>query len=298
MTFYDPDTPSPDEALARQLERSRAFRVLRQLPEPDRFWCRTMPVPTDPMTIAVLDCETTGLDPQRHRMIELAVGTITIDADRGDVVDVSAPVSWLEDPKEDLPIEIERLTHITSRMLVGQRFDDRAILAKLGRATVIVAHNASFDRSFVTRRFPGTAAMPWACSLNDVRWDELGWPAGRSVEMLLMRQGFFLPDAHRAAADVAGVMALLAMTGDGDRSIAAHLVRNAQRTNQRLFAHGAPFRCRPGLKTAGYRWSPERRAWWIEGDSERISNERIWLTQLSARIDPELAQIDWKNRYA
>lgn len=50
--------------------------------------------------------------------------------------------------------------------------------------------------------------------------------------------------------------------------------------------HGVPFECEEVLKAAGYRWSPERRAWWIEGDPERVANEVVWLQQLAVTIQP------------
>ncbi len=74
------------------------------------------------MTLAIVDFETTGLDPERPKMIEFEVGKLTIDPKAGDVLDLAQPQSYLEDPGEDLPLEIERLTQITSDMSIGERF--------------------------------------------------------------------------------------------------------------------------------------------------------------------------------
>ncbi|WP_174291062.1 hypothetical protein [Sphingomonas bacterium] len=133
--------------------------------------------------------------------------------------------------------------------------------------------------------------------MKEVDWPALGWSGGRGIAGLLTQAGFFLPDAHRAAADVWATTCLLASaTGDG-RSVAAHLVDTARRQTERLYANHAPFECKDALKAGSYRWSPERRAWWIEGDPERIANERAWLFELSSMILPAAEPVDWHSRY-
>jgi DNA polymerase-3 subunit epsilon len=297
MSFYHCNPNTPGERLARRLEAIGSHRVLRRLPDPADIWCRSMPVPGNIFKLAVLDSETTGLDPERHRMIEFAIGTLTIDLDGGDVVDVESPQSWLEDPTEDLPIEIERLTHITSDMLIGQWFREDEIAKVLAGCDAIVAHNASFDRAFVTRRFPALATLPWLCSMREVDWHELGFSGGRSIAHLLTQAGFFLPDAHRAAADVWATICLLASSTKEGPTVAAALVERSRRVTYRLYATRAPFQCKDVLKAAGYRWSAERRAWWIEGEPERIGNEAGWLRGLSSGIDPQIENIDWISRH-
>lgn len=297
MSFYHLNPNDPGKRLARQLEEQDGYRVLRRLPRPDEMWCRSMPVSDNVVRLAIIDCETTGLDPERHKMIEFAVGMLTIDADHGDVVDVTPPKSWLEDPAEDLPIEIERLTHITSGMLVGKWFPDEAIIKALAGADIVVAHNAKFDRAFVTKRFPALAALPWACSMSEVDWPAFGWSGGRGIGALLTSAGFFLLDAHRTAADVWATTCLLVSNAPDGRVNAAHLVDTARRPTERLYANCAPFECKDALKAAGFRWSPERRAWWIEGDGERIAHERAWLLGLSSMIRPATELIGWYNRH-
>ncbi|MBB3472753.1 3'-5' exonuclease [Sphingomonas sp. BK345] len=297
MSFYHCNPNTPGERLARKLEAIGSYRVLRRLPDPADIWCRSMPVPGNVFKLAILDCETTGLDPERHRMIEFAVGTLTIDLDGGDVVDVEAPRSWLEDPAEDLSIEIERLTQITSDMLIGQWFREDEIAQVLTGCDAIVAHNAPFDRAFVTRRFPTLAALPWLCSMREVDWPELGFSGGRGIAHLLTQAGFYLPDAHRAAADVWATICLLASATNDGSTIAAALIERSRGVTHRLYATRAPFQCKDVLKAAGYRWSAERRAWWIEGEPERIANEAVWLRGLSSGINPQIENVDWISRY-
>lgn len=298
MSFYHLDPHRPGERFARRLERIDDYRVLRRLPRPDEMWCRSMPVSEDVLRLAIVDCETTGLDADHHRMIEFAVGFVSIDTVIGDVVDVTAPKAWLEDPTEDLPIAIERLTRITADMLIGKRFPDAAIVQALAGTDIIVAHHARFDRAFVTKRFPTLGALPWVCSMSEIDWPAMGWVGRRGIDALLSKAGFFLPDAHRAAADVWATTCLLALPAPDGRTIAAHLVETARRPGQRLYASRAPFEVKDVLKASGYRWSMDRRAWWIEGDAERIANEAIWLGNLSPTIRPLVEKVDWFNRHA
>ncbi|WP_375392552.1 exonuclease domain-containing protein [uncultured Sphingomonas sp.] len=297
MSFYHLNPNRRGERLARRLEQLGDYRVLRRLPQPEEIWCRSMPIPNNVMKLGIVDCETTGLDPERHKIIELAIGTLSIDLDAGDVVDVTPPQSWLEDPAEDLSIEIERLTHITSDMLIGKWIPDAEVVKIASRGPGDGGAQRALRPRFAIRRFPQLASLPGACSMAEVDWPALGWSGGRSIAGLLTQAGFFLPDAHRAAADVWATTCLLTSAAGDGRSVAAHLVDTARRVTHRLYANRAPFEHKDVLKAAGYRWSPERRAWWIEGDSERINNEATWLRQLSGTIHPQTEQVTWVNRH-
>jgi DNA polymerase III subunit epsilon len=298
MSFYDLNPERPGERMARQLETLDDYRVLRCLPKPDEMWCRTMPVPESEFTLAVIDCETTGFDPDSHRMIELAIGTMSIDLEQGDITNIAAPGFWLEHPGVELPAEIQRLTHITPDMLEGQVFPDDQIAEALKGVDAIAAHNAKFDRGFVTRRFPRTANLPWICSMSEFDWAGHGLGNGRSLESLLIASGFFLPDAHRAAADVWATMCLLASPASEGTSIASRLIRNAAQDSYKIYAHKAPYELKGALKAGGYRWCPDRRVWWIEGDEAGITQQRTWLADLSPAIQAEVRAIDWVSRYA
>jgi len=89
MSFFYLNPVCPGEALARQLESYGDYRIVRRLPAPEDFWCRSMPAPTNVCKLAILDCETTGLDPQTDQIIELAIGTLSMDLDDGDVTGVN-----------------------------------------------------------------------------------------------------------------------------------------------------------------------------------------------------------------
>ncbi len=55
MSVYHLNPNSRGERLARRLERSADFRVLRRLPKPDEVWCRSIPLPENVMKLAIID---------------------------------------------------------------------------------------------------------------------------------------------------------------------------------------------------------------------------------------------------
>ena len=287
-----------DERLARQLKQRSDYRILYRLPRLDEIWCRSSPVPDiiSTTTIAVLDTETTGLDPSRHKIIEMAMVRMTVDDIVGDLIDISRPLSWLEDPGEPLTPEIEALTGLTDRDLAGQAFDERLIADAFDDVDVIVAHNARFDAAFVKRRFPHLA-HPWACSCNEIEWSAHGFAGSRSVGALLTSVGHFAEHAHRAGPDAWATAVLLAMPARDGRTIAAHLLQRARKPTHKLYATGAPFAVKDTLKAAGYRWCPARRAWSLDGDPERIANEAAWLVELCPAILPRIERCTWYDRW-
>ena len=76
------------------------------------------------------------------------------------------------------------------------------------------------------------------------------------------------------------------------------MIDAARRITHRLYAMRAPFEFKDALKAAGYRWSSEQKAWWIEGDPEGIDNEAAWLRQIASTIQPKIEKISWFERHS
>lgn len=287
------------ERCARRLNEMPDYRVLRRLPKIDEIWCRSSPVPDFLSTtrIAVIDTETNGLDPDLHKIIELAAVKMTICDIQGDLLVIDPPIAWLEYPGVPLSPEIEALTGISDHDLVGHAFDDATIAACFDDVDLIVAHNAKFDCAFFKKRFP-SLRHPWACSFSEVDWSLHGLEGGRSVTSLLTAAGHFPEQAHRAGPDAFAVACLLAIPARDDRTIAAHLVERARKPTHKLHAFGAPYSVKDALKAGGYRWCASQRVWSLEADPERIANEAKWLVALCPAIIPKIERIDWYDRHA
>lgn len=295
MSYYEYSGDLNAALLARTLGQHPDFRILTRLPWREEIWLYPTPAEGPALTLAVIDVETTGTDPETNSMIELAVVLLKLDAE-GRLIDITAPLSMLEQPQNPLSAEIEALTGITDRMLAGQCFDTRLLQAILADVDAILCHNVPFDRAFLTARFDWLD-LPWACTLHDIDWRQSGLE-GRALGHLLASAGHFADDAHRAGDDAWALACLLARTDCDGRTIAAQLVDYARRPVLRLLATNAPFDLRATLKSAGYRWNVKQRAWWIEGDDEMIKRELVFLRSLHPRIAPTIEQVDWSNRYS
>lgn len=295
MDYYHYSGDLRTALVARSIEQHPDYRVLRRLPRHEELWFSPVANGGAGTTIAIVDVETTGLDPDRDAMIELAVVLMRIDG-AGDLLDLTPPVSMLEEPPHAIPPEVEALTGITDAMVAGRRFRSAPLRRLLRCADVLVSHHAAFDRAFLTQRFPWVR-QPWACTLNDLAWSRFGLE-GRALGHLLASAGHFPAQGHRAGADTWALACLLARIADDRRTIAAHLVEAARAPTQRLHAVGAPDSTRNVLKAAGYRWHVTKRAWWIDGDDEKLAGEQVFLRSLHPTILPVIEKIDWFTRHA
>jgi hypothetical protein len=171
--------------------------------------------------------------------------------------------------------------------LRGQRFDDAAVSDLAERASLVIAHNAAFDRPFVEKRFPFFAAVPWACTVTQIDWQAERLPA-RSLEFLLFKFGWCI-NAHRALDDAEGVLGLLLdQLPQSGRPVLKALLEASTAASSRIYAVGAPFDKKELLKQRGYRWSDGSgsmpKSWWI---SVPESQEQDELAFLSAQVYPQ-----------
>lgn len=151
------------------------------------------------LPIAVIDVETTGLDPKADRIIEIAI----IHMMGGAVVE---RWSTLVNPEQDVPEEVVKLTGIEPSALVGApRFAEVAaeVAARLGDR-VFVAYNLAFDRAFVTQELErcglSLSNRFFVDPLVFVR--ELHKSEGsKRLTAVAERLGIPLASAHRAADD-------------------------------------------------------------------------------------------------
>jgi DNA polymerase-3 subunit epsilon len=286
----------PEEMIAA-LERHGDYRVLRRLrpTEPLRE------APAGTRRAVLVDVETTGLDFETDEIIELAMVPFFYTP-AGEIVGIGTPFDSFRQPATPIPADVTRLTGIDAAMVEGSSIDPAQISAFAG-TSLVIAHNAAFDRRFLERFCPALAENPWACSLNEVRWSDEGFESAK-LAYLAMSSGFYY-DKHRAVHDCHATIEILSrpLPVSGDLALAALLVAARGRT-LRCWAENSPFDSKDDLKKRGYRWNGGEdgmpRAWWIDVAESDIEAEKAYLrTEIYKRdVTFPIAEITAFNRHS
>lgn len=248
--------------------------------------------PSSPNVAVIVDVETTGLSATDDVIIELAMRRLRYDG-AGRITSIDQRWSWLEDPQRPIAEDISRLTGLDDAMLAGQAIDEEGAGLILSSATIIIAHNARFDRPRVEARLPKAAGLPWACSCSEIPWRESGFD-GRSLGHLLAQIGFH-NSAHRASDDVDSTIALMAHELAPGRTALAELVDRSFADTWIVRAKGAAFDMKDALKGRGYRWDGDRKVWWLEVADRNA--EEWWLAAniYCAAANPKALGPEWQR---
>lgn len=143
--------------------------------------------------VRVIDLETTGLDPADSTICEIAKIDWIDGALRGAACD-------LVDPRCAIPAQAKAIHHITEVMVAGKpTLAD--IIDRYGGVEIAAAHNADFDRKFLSDGF----AKHWVCTYKVAL---RVWPDLPSHSNQFLRYHLGLPDPspedglpHRALYD-------------------------------------------------------------------------------------------------
>ncbi len=172
----------------------------------------------------MIDTETTGLDPQNDRIID--IGAVRLDADLA----VTDRFTTLVDPEVPIPLFVARLTGISDADVAGAPRIAEALagLREFAGDATLVGHNAAFDRDHLAAAARRSGTPPLASAWFDtleaalllfpeldrhalpILVEELGlsWPAHRA-----------LPDAEATAAVLAHLARRAAGLADVERRL-------------------------------------------------------------------------------
>lgn len=161
--------------------------------------------------LAVIDFETTGLDPQNDRVIE--IGIVCFEGGQ-----LTAHKNWLLNPGIAIPEQATAVHSITDEQVKDAPPFSKVIaeVRAVLRDHMPVAYNHSFDRAFLHAELDRAGisraldkAEDFPAFLDDVVWvDPLVWAReiykdekGHKLTDMAARLGVALDQAHRAAAD-------------------------------------------------------------------------------------------------
>src|SRR3954447_15286520 len=151
--------PQPDDPATVALVRRVELR--KSLPT-------TVPLTDDTGLAAFIDVETTGLSPRTDEVIEFAADLFAFNRKTGEVLGVIDSYCGLREPAVPISPQASAVNGITERMVRGKRLDTARISSIISRADFALAHNATFDRSFVVRLFPEAGQREWFWSMRNL----------------------------------------------------------------------------------------------------------------------------------
>lgn len=284
------------EEAADLLRSSVDFRVLRRLVLTPKT---NQALGPEKLVGIVLDVETTGLDPDLDEVIELAMLKFNFDRE-GHIGSLLGTFQALNEPQKPIPAPITELTGITNEMVAGQNITEAEVKDFAADAVLIIAHNAAFDRPFCEKISPSFVDHAWGCSATEISWRDEGI-AGSRLEYIAQSFNLFY-DAHRADDDCMAVAQILSLTLPKSKQLAmAALLKNARRSETRIFATGAPYDLRLLLKKRGYRWNGGLnqfpKAWWRDTAASDVEDELRFLTNLGQGISPQTFPMNARNRF-
>lgn len=316
-----PLTVAAAEHYAGWLAEHPDYRVLRRFVPRDHY-----AKGTGALLGLYVDVEATGLDTDADEIMELAIVPFRFNAPEsggGTICEVLAPHVWFEEPKSrKISAEITELTGITPEMVAGQSIDTDAATRLVRQASLVIAHNADYDRRMGERRIPAFANVMWACSQREVPWKKFGVNGGALQNILMSATGEFCDDAHRAATDCqVGIhvlaaaateepMALSEIPGhalnDGCtegvriRTAFSYLIDSARAGAYRVCAINSPYDAKEILRARKYhaQYIGGRFAYWYkEVDPGQVEEEMAWCRE-EAYAYPQLKRIPARDRYS
>ncbi len=172
----------------------------------------------------VVDTETTGFSHSADDLIELGLILFEFDATTGGAIAVIEEYSGLQDPGRDIPLGATQAHGMTWDDVRGHSLDHNQVRAILARASLLVAHNARFDRGFVAKLYPEVTRSEWRCSMDGIPWRSRGF-SSKGLQELLRNHGMPAETAHRALDDARNTLRLLSHCQYGGRTYLADLLQ-------------------------------------------------------------------------
>ena len=158
---------------------------------------------------ACIDIETTGFSPRSDAITEIAIALFRYNRDSGQILGIVDQLSSIQEPRVPIPPRVAQLTSITTQLTQGRVIDWESVSRIIEQADFLVAHNAEFERRFLSQIPELLDGKLLLCSQLLPTWHKPG--IRKSVKLEDLTAGHAIPhDAHRAYGDVVAMVKLLA----------------------------------------------------------------------------------------
>lgn len=162
---------------------------------------------------AIIDLETTGGDPRRDGITEIAIMLY----DGKELID---SYTTLLNPQRPIPYEITRITGIDNDMVkdAPKFYEVAKKIVELTEGAVFVAHNVRFDYGFIQHAFRRLGYTYSRKQLCTVRLSRKLMPGFKSYSLGALCKRLKIPNeaAHRAWGDAAATLQLFKLLTDGE----------------------------------------------------------------------------------
>ncbi|MFC4320483.1 exonuclease domain-containing protein [Litchfieldia salsa] len=175
----------------------------------------------------IVDVETTGLSPDYDEMIEVALILFSFNKKTGEVIDILEEHTYLREPLAATARSnydaAYRVHGIPFSDVKGKEFDDYLINETFNKTDLIIAHNASFDRSFLFRMYPNINEKKWYCSMRNIKWKDYGF-LNKKLLTLVKGHRIASTQSHRALDDTIQLLNLLKLKSPKDEFYLKELI--------------------------------------------------------------------------
>ena len=251
----------------------------------------------------VIDVEATGLSIGYDDVIQLALLPFEYELPSGKIIKVLKEEIYegLREPNVPITEEASLITGITNEMVKNKDIDTQAVEEIIGKANIIIAHNAFFDRPMVEQHWDCFKSLPWSCTFSSINWLKEGFSSAK-LELLGINFGWYY-DGHTALNDCEACLALLSETLPITNQTVFNTCRQyAINKSYLIRAIDAPYDKRQLLRRRRYKWrpadKPNGKVWWTELSS--FKEETMWLNSkiYDTRINIPIKEITALERYS
>ena len=202
--------------------------------------------------ILILDTETTGLDPKKDKIIEIAGILYNVPTKT-----VLSQIAYLNYAESNEAYEINKIPPEALKILSANahHYLFQAFARMYQYADLIMAHNAEFDKAFVYNNEDiAKLDKKWICSKNDVIWPI---PKSSPLNLIHISVALGVPviSAHRAITDCILLSNCLGKVDDLHQFLEDGL-------NRKMYQALVSYDAREEAKKAGFQWNPEKKIWY------------------------------------
>ena len=211
--------------------------------------------------LAVVDVETTGLDPAEHELIGLSVVCVEVDGVTGEELKIVDSYSGRREPTRPISRDFEQVVGVRAADLAGMRLDNARMQQVLEGCELVIAHNAAFDRAFLVPHVLVFDQFTWVCSLRDIDWFGTEQQPKASIDHVLSL--YKLKASSGTTAD--DCRALIQILGrplpvSGHTGFAA-LLASSRSPRYRYLVPNPCVENGPALTELGFKFDPRANAW-------------------------------------